>query len=367
MLGEHAGAGPQLVALGRRVEAEDARPSRASGRSTPLSRRTVVVLPAPLGPRRARTSPGRDVDGERVEADAAREPTGQAVGHDGRGPCGICHECRRSRRGARRGRSPERDASRARAWSTVPVPGRRGLGLHRQESGREPRLDLRRPPRRRRRPHHPGPDHDLRRAARPGGPPPRRARRAGHRARRPGGDRRGQQLVLRASATSPSSASAPSPCRSTRPAPAPSSTASWPPSSARAWSSGPPADAHRRRHRPRRACPSLRARRRSVGRATTPSTVRSSSTTCSPPTRRPIVDRDADDLAVLMFTSGTAGSPKAAMLSHGNLLANLEQMQAHPCRRQTSDDVVVRRAAVLPHLRPQRGARACRSTPAARC
>ncbi|MCU1371544.1 MAG: acyl-CoA synthetase (AMP-forming)/AMP-acid ligase [Ilumatobacteraceae bacterium] len=39
----------------------------------------------------------------------------------------------------------------------------------------------------------------------------------------------------------------------------------------------------------------------------------------------PVVEREPDDLAVLIFTSGTAGSPKAAMLSHGNLLANLEQ------------------------------------------
>jgi long-chain acyl-CoA synthetase len=53
----------------------------------------------------------------------------------------------------------------------------------------------------------------------------------------------------------------------------------------------------------------------------------------------PIVDRDASDLAVLIFTSGTAGSPKAAMLTHGNLLANIEQMQAHPGRAQDELDV----------------------------
>lgn len=42
----------------------------------------------------------------------------------------------------------------------------------------------------------------------------------------------------------------------------------------------------------------------------------------------PVVDRSPDDLALLMFTSGTAGSPRAAQLTHGNLLANLKQMQA---------------------------------------
>jgi long-chain acyl-CoA synthetase len=53
----------------------------------------------------------------------------------------------------------------------------------------------------------------------------------------------------------------------------------------------------------------------------------------------PVVERDDDDLAVLMFTSGTAGSPKAAMLTHGNLRSNIQQMQANPGREQTSDDV----------------------------
>jgi long-chain acyl-CoA synthetase len=39
----------------------------------------------------------------------------------------------------------------------------------------------------------------------------------------------------------------------------------------------------------------------------------------------PTVEVEPDHLAVLMFTSGTAGAPRAAMLSHGNLLANLDQ------------------------------------------
>jgi len=52
-----------------------------------------------------------------------------------------------------------------------------------------------------------------------------------------------------------------------------------------------------------------------------------------------MVERQPDDLAVLSFTSGTAGSPKAAMLTHGNLLSNLEQCQDHPGRQQGPDDV----------------------------
>jgi len=53
----------------------------------------------------------------------------------------------------------------------------------------------------------------------------------------------------------------------------------------------------------------------------------------------PIVERADDDLAVLIFTAGTAGSPKAAMLTHGNLRSNLEQIQEHPGRAIKADDV----------------------------
>jgi long-chain acyl-CoA synthetase len=53
----------------------------------------------------------------------------------------------------------------------------------------------------------------------------------------------------------------------------------------------------------------------------------------------PIVDRGADDTAVLLFTSGTAGSPKAAMLTHGNLRANVDQMECAVGLAVTADDV----------------------------
>lgn len=59
----------------------------------------------------------------------------------------------------------------------------------------------------------------------------------------------------------------------------------------------------------------------------------------------PIVERDDSDLAALIFTSGTAGSPKAAMLTHGNLRSNIAQILSTPGNAQTPEDVVF---AVLP-------------------
>ncbi len=51
------------------------------------------------------------------------------------------------------------------------------------------------------------------------------------------------------------------------------------------------------------------------------------------------VDLEPDELAVLLFTSGTAGRPQAAMLSHENLLSNIEQVQ-RTADRSRPDDVV---------------------------
>jgi long-chain acyl-CoA synthetase len=42
----------------------------------------------------------------------------------------------------------------------------------------------------------------------------------------------------------------------------------------------------------------------------------------------PVADVDPDHLAALLFTSGTAGAPRAAMLSHGNLRSNIDQGQS---------------------------------------
>ena len=53
----------------------------------------------------------------------------------------------------------------------------------------------------------------------------------------------------------------------------------------------------------------------------------------------PVTEVEPDHLAVLMFTSGTAGSPRAAMLSHGNLQANLDQGRSDGAQISAGDVV----------------------------
>lgn len=52
------------------------------------------------------------------------------------------------------------------------------------------------------------------------------------------------------------------------------------------------------------------------------------------------VPRTADDLALLAYTSGTTGEPRGAMLTHGQLRANQEQMAATPIALRDGDVVL---------------------------
>ncbi|HEX4541212.1 MAG TPA: AMP-binding protein [Acidimicrobiales bacterium] len=51
------------------------------------------------------------------------------------------------------------------------------------------------------------------------------------------------------------------------------------------------------------------------------------------------VARADANLAALLFTAGTGGDPKAAMLTHGNLLANLDQVQRFAGQAMQPEDV----------------------------
>ncbi|MEJ3743265.1 AMP-binding protein [Actinomycetes bacterium KLBMP 9797] len=69
------------------------------------------------------------------------------------------------------------------------------------------------------------------------------------------------------------------------------------------------------------------------------STVRTDLSDLSGPA--PAVEAGGDDLAVLLYTSGTEGRPKGAMLSHRALLANHEQMAAIAPTVVGPDDVLL--------------------------
>src|ERR1700759_1530173 len=52
-----------------------------------------------------------------------------------------------------------------------------------------------------------------------------------------------------------------------------------------------------------------------------------------------VADRDDEDTAVILYTSGTTGHPKGAELTHGNLLSNTEAARADIVRAGP-DDVI---------------------------
>lgn len=58
------------------------------------------------------------------------------------------------------------------------------------------------------------------------------------------------------------------------------------------------------------------------------------------PETAPDIAVSEDDVAVFSYTSGTTGRPKGAMLTHGNLLANMEQASALERIKVRADDIV---------------------------
>ena len=56
----------------------------------------------------------------------------------------------------------------------------------------------------------------------------------------------------------------------------------------------------------------------------------------------------SDDVAVLQYTGGTTGTPKGAMLTHGNIFANVVQTEAFMYRTTTRGDA--RYLLVIPYF-----------------
>src|SRR5260370_15101845 len=52
-----------------------------------------------------------------------------------------------------------------------------------------------------------------------------------------------------------------------------------------------------------------------------------------------VADRDNEDTAVILYTSGTTGHPKGAELTHGNLISNTEVARSDIVRARP-DDVI---------------------------
>ena len=64
-----------------------------------------------------------------------------------------------------------------------------------------------------------------------------------------------------------------------------------------------------------------------------------------------LADRDAEDTAVILYTSGTTGKPKGAELTHANLLKNCS-VAASTLGEITERRQAAGRAAAVPQLRP---------------
>jgi long-chain acyl-CoA synthetase len=50
-----------------------------------------------------------------------------------------------------------------------------------------------------------------------------------------------------------------------------------------------------------------------------------------------VIDRDSEDTAVILYTSGTTGQPKGAELTHGNLISNVEVSKTDIARARPED------------------------------